>query len=101
MARSRRATLRERGQLTIPAAVRKEARLEEGAVVEFEVREDGVLLRPKIAVDDLELDHEFVRDVIESTAAGYAELRGAEPAWAEELQERAALEGSLADGLEH
>ncbi len=42
------ATLRDRGQLTIPADVRKQAQLEEGAVVEFEVREEGLLLRPRL-----------------------------------------------------
>lgn len=94
------ATLRERGQLTIPAEVRKQAHLDEGAVVEFEVREEGLLLRPKIIIDDLPLDDEFIRSVLETTAAAYAELREDEDAWADELAERAVLEGSLSDGVE-
>lgn len=94
------ATLRERGQLTIPADVRKRAHLEEGAVVEFEVREEGVFLRPKIVLDDVQLDEEFIRSVIDSTAVAYADLRADDEAWAEELAERAVLEGSLADGVE-
>jgi len=94
------ATLRERGQLTIPAGVRKQAHLEEGAVVEFEVREEGLLLRPKIVVDDLALDDEFVRSVIETTTAAYAEMRADDDAWAEEQAERAVLEGTLPEGLE-
>ena len=31
------ATIRDRGQVTIPAEVRKQAQLDEGAIVEFEV----------------------------------------------------------------
>jgi AbrB family looped-hinge helix DNA binding protein len=93
------ATLRERGQLTIPADVRKQAHLEEGAVVEFEVREEGLLLRPKIVLDDVQLDEEFIRTVIDATATAYAALRADDDAWAEELAERAVLEGSFADGV--
>jgi AbrB family looped-hinge helix DNA binding protein len=96
----RSATVRERGQLTIPAEVRKQAHLEEGAVVEFEVRDEGLLLRPKAVVDDLELDEDFVRSVIETTTAGYAELRANEKAWAEEQSERELLEATLPEGLE-
>jgi AbrB family looped-hinge helix DNA binding protein len=94
------ATLRERGQLTIPADVRKQAHLAEGAVLEFEVREEGLLLRPKIVLDDVHLDEEFIRAVINSTATAYAALRADGDAWAEELAERAVLEGSFADGVE-
>lgn len=93
------ATLRERGQLTIPAEIRKQAQLDEGAVVEFEVREDGLLLRPKIVLDDVQLDEDFIRNVIDSTATAYEALRADKDAWAEELAERAVLEGSLADGV--
>ena len=50
------ATIRERGQLTIPAEVRKQAQLDEGAIVEFGVRGDGVLLRPRLVIADLDLD---------------------------------------------
>jgi AbrB family looped-hinge helix DNA binding protein len=94
------ATLRDRGQLTIPADVRKQAQLEEGAVVEFEVREEGLLLRPKIVLDDVQLDEGFIQGVIDSTATAYASLRADKEAWTEELAERAVLEGSLADGVE-
>jgi len=40
------AHLRARGQITIPSEIRKAAHLEEGDVVEMEVTEDGILLRP-------------------------------------------------------
>lgn len=93
------ATIRDRGQVTIPAEVRKQAQLEEGSVVEFEVREEGVLLRPRIAIADLDLDDTFIREVIASTASGYERLREDAPAWEAELAERSVLEGSLPDNL--
>ncbi len=40
------AHLRARGQITIPSAIRNAAQLEEGDIVEMEVTEDGILLRP-------------------------------------------------------
>jgi len=43
--------IRGKGQLTIPRDVREAARLGDGAMVQFEVTEQGVLLRPKVAVD--------------------------------------------------
>lgn len=71
------ATIRERGQVTIPANVRREAQLDEGAVVEFEVREEGVLLRPRLIAD---IDNAFIREVISSTTDGYEDLRAGETA---------------------
>jgi AbrB family looped-hinge helix DNA binding protein len=84
------ATIRERGQLTIPAEVRKQAQLDEGAIVEFEVR---------LVIADLDLDDAFIRDVIASTTAGYETLREDGDQWGEELAERAVLEGALPDAL--
>lgn len=93
-------TVRERGQITIPKEVREQAQLEEGAEVDFEVPEPGeVVIRRKISFDTLELDDEFVRSVIVSTADGYEALRRDASAWASELEERAVLDGSLGDGL--
>jgi AbrB family looped-hinge helix DNA binding protein len=93
-------TLRDRGQITIPKEIREEAQLEEGAEVDFEVREPGeVVIRRKISFDTLELDDEFVQSVISTTTQGYATLRADDAAWASELEERAVLEGSLDDGL--
>ena len=93
-------TVRERGQITIPKEVREQAQLEEGAEVDFEVPEPGeVVIRRKISFDTLDLDDEFVRSVIVSTADGYEALRRDAAAWASELEERAVLDGSLGDGL--
>lgn len=46
-----RTTLRAKGQLTLPDEVRRAARLEEGDLLEAEITEDGILLRPQKVVD--------------------------------------------------
>jgi AbrB family looped-hinge helix DNA binding protein len=44
-------TVRQRGQVTIPAEIRRAAGLEEGDPVEVELVADGILLRPKKVID--------------------------------------------------
>ena len=44
-------TMRQRGQVTIPAEIRRAAGLEEGDPVEVEIVADGILLRPKKIID--------------------------------------------------
>ena len=46
-----RATLRAKGQLTLPEEIRKAARLEEGDLFDAEVTADGILLRPRRLID--------------------------------------------------
>jgi antitoxin PrlF len=46
-----RATLRARGQLTLPEEIRVAARLEEGDLLDAEITADGILLRPQKLVD--------------------------------------------------
>lgn len=46
-----RTTLRARGQVTLPRAIRDAARLAEGDPIDVEVTPDGILLRPKKVVD--------------------------------------------------
>jgi AbrB family looped-hinge helix DNA binding protein len=43
--------VRAKGQITIPASLRKAARIEEGDPVEMELTDDGILLRPKKLID--------------------------------------------------
>jgi len=43
--------LRSRGQLTLPEKIRKAARLEEGDLLEAELTDEGILLRPKKVID--------------------------------------------------
>lgn len=44
-------TIRSKGQITIPAGIRRAARLEVGDPVEFELVADGILLRPRKVID--------------------------------------------------
>lgn len=46
-----RTTLRARGQLTLPDEIRRAARLEEGDLLDAEITEEGILLRPKKLID--------------------------------------------------
>jgi antitoxin PrlF len=46
-----RTTLRAKGQLTLPDEIRKEAHLEEGDLLDAEITEDGILLRPRKVTD--------------------------------------------------
>jgi AbrB family looped-hinge helix DNA binding protein len=95
------ATIRDKGQLTIPAEIRRRANLSDGSIVDVELVSEGILLRPRLLVDeDTAIDAAFARDVMEQTVAGYAALRDDEGVWKEELQERDVLAGSLGDGLE-
>jgi AbrB family looped-hinge helix DNA binding protein len=43
--------MRKKGSLTIPAEIRKAARLDEGDLVEVEMTAEGILLRPKKVID--------------------------------------------------
>jgi bifunctional DNA-binding transcriptional regulator/antitoxin component of YhaV-PrlF toxin-antitoxin module len=45
------ARLRARGQLTLPDDIRRAAGLEEGALLQAELTDDGILLRPQRLVD--------------------------------------------------
>ena len=44
-------TLRQRGQVTLPAEIRAAARLEEGDPIEVEIVDGGILLRPQKLID--------------------------------------------------
>lgn len=44
-------TLRAKGQLTLPEEVRSAAHLVEGDLLEVEITEDGILLRPQKVID--------------------------------------------------
>ncbi len=45
------ARVRAKGQVTIPTGIREAARLEEGDPIEFEITEDGILMRPQKVID--------------------------------------------------
>jgi AbrB family looped-hinge helix DNA binding protein len=44
-------TMRKNAQITLPASIRRKARLQEGDILEAEVRDDVIILRPKKLVD--------------------------------------------------
>ena len=46
-----RSEVRSKGQITIPASIRKQARIEEGDLIELSVTPDGVLMRPLKTID--------------------------------------------------
>lgn len=46
-----RMTLRARGQLTLPEEIRTAAHLEEGDLLDAEITDEGILLRPKKTID--------------------------------------------------
>lgn len=46
-----RTTLRARGQITLPDEIRSAANLEEGDLLEAEVTDEGILLRPQRVID--------------------------------------------------
>ncbi len=46
-----RMTLRAKGQLTLPEEIRNAARLEEGDLLDAEITDEGILLRPRKVVD--------------------------------------------------
>lgn len=49
--RMARMTLRAKGQLTLPEEIREAARLEEGDLLDAELTEEGILLRPQKIID--------------------------------------------------
>ena len=46
-----RTTLRAKGQLTLPEEIRRRANLEEGDLLDAEITDDGILLRPRKVID--------------------------------------------------
>ncbi len=46
-----RTTLRAKGQLTLPEEIRTAAHLAEGDLLDAEITEDGILLRPQKVID--------------------------------------------------
>lgn len=43
-------TVRERGQITIPSALRERFGLEDGSIVQMEATDQGIVLRPMVLV---------------------------------------------------
>lgn len=87
-------TVRGKGQVTIPADIRKAARLEEGDPVEVELTAEGILLRPRKVIDATQAwfwtpawqAHE--READEDLAAGRLERFESDEAFLDALKRR-------------
>jgi AbrB family looped-hinge helix DNA binding protein len=87
----------KRGTVVIPADLRRKFGLYEGALIIAEAQEDGVLIRPAVAVP---LDANLRRRWLEETNEAYAALRADSAVWQAEIAERAAWDATLLDGLD-
>lgn len=87
----------KRGTVVIPATLRRRFGMTEGSLVIAEAREDGVLIRPAVAVPR---DMEWRQQLLEETNRAYAALRADAEAWRAELAEREAWDATLSDGLD-
>ncbi len=86
----------KRGAVVIPAALRRRFGIEEGSLVIAEESENGVLIRPAVALPVDEYHRRFFAEL----DRGYAALRQDPDAWREEMAERQTLDGTLMDGLD-
>ncbi|MFB3880259.1 MAG: AbrB/MazE/SpoVT family DNA-binding domain-containing protein [Armatimonadota bacterium] len=66
-----------RGTVVIPARLRKRFRMEEGALIIAEEREDGVLLRPAVALPVEAYTPERIAEFLLNNAADAADYRRA------------------------
>ena len=56
----------ERGQVTIPKKLRDRFGIKSKSPVVFELREDGIMIKPAITVTVREFSDDFIRDISES-----------------------------------
>jgi antitoxin PrlF len=90
-----RMTLRAKGQLTLPEEIRKAAHLDEGDLLEVELTEEGILLRPQKVIDASQTwfwTTEWQageRDADADLGAGRAETFGSGEEFVEALRARA------------
>lgn len=86
----------KRGTVVVPAILRRRLHMEEGAILSVEEREGGVLLKALPMGPTAEERRRFFAEFTAQVATTRADPR----AWAEEEEERAALAGTLLDGLD-
>ena len=90
-----RTTLRARGQLTLPEEIRTAARLEEGDLLDAEITDEGILLRPRKVIDATQAWfwtpewQRGEREADEELAAGSAETFGSGEDFLDALRSRA------------
>jgi AbrB family looped-hinge helix DNA binding protein len=87
-----RTTLRAKGQLTLPEEIRSAAHLEEGDLLDAEITDDGILLRPRKVIDATQAWfwtptwQAGERDADTDRQAGRVETFGSGEAFIEELR---------------
>lgn len=86
----------KRGTIVIPADLRRRFGIKEGSLVITEAMDNGVLIRPAIALPADEYRTRFFA----ALDHGYDGLRRDAQLWTEELKERQLLAGTLMDGLD-
>lgn len=83
--------------MVIPPELRRRFGLAEGSLIIAEATEDGVLIRPAVAVP---ADAQWRHRLLEQANRDYAELRGDPEAWQATLAEREVWDATLLDGLD-
>ncbi len=85
----------KRGTVVIPSELRRRFGIKEGSLVIAEARDDGVMIRPAVAVP-VDVDR---RLFLEEANRDYAALRADPAAWRGVLAERELWDATLHDGL--
>jgi AbrB family looped-hinge helix DNA binding protein len=90
-----RTTLRAKGQLTLPEEIRAAAHLEEGDLLDAEITEEGILLRPQKVIDATQAWfwaptwQQGEREADADLTAGHAETFSSGEAFLDALRSRA------------
>ncbi len=65
----------ERGQVTIPKKLRDRFGIKSRSPVVFELREDGIMIKPALTVTVREFSEDFIRDVVKKDRIKAGERR--------------------------
>ena len=71
----------ERGQVTIPKKLRDRFGIKSKSPVVFELREDGIMIRPAMTVAIREFPDDFVRDITKADQLKSAERKDILSKW--------------------
>ena len=71
----------ERGQVTIPKKLRDRFGIKSKSTVVFEIREDGIMIKPAITVTIREFPNGFVKEITEADQLKSAERKDILSKW--------------------
>ena len=71
----------ERGQVTIPKKLRDRFGIKSKSPVVFELREDGIMIKPAMTVTIREFPDDFIREITEADQLKSAERKGILSKW--------------------